>query len=390
MHLEFRGLDKADLGRSNDLRTRAFGALPEGVRPQWEIDVAEAIDERRLVAAYDGDKLVGRSMIWPFTQYWGGRALPMAGIAGVVIAPEYRGRGVGTGLMNETAVRGRELGFAVSVLYPATVPVYRRTGWEVAGAQTRITVDARLLRELRGSGVEVQEAGPGDAARLVAIMRELYAAGRANGPRDYDVDELAKDIEDPDVIACIADDGFVVYGWEAKEIVVYQLVAGSAATARALWAVVGSSSSVVERIHAYVGPDDPIHQLLGECVRQEVKQTRWMLRVLDVDAALKGRGYPVGLDVEIPLVLEDPLLAGNAVAGRLQVVDGSGALVVDAGIVDDPNAVRLGPNGLAALYAGTPTASLVGAGLVHGGGVAELRQLDSVFVGRVPYLLDYF
>lgn len=390
MHLEFRGLDKADLGRSYDLRTRAFGALPEGVRPQWEIDVAEAIDERRLVAAYDGDKLVGRSMIWPFTQYWGGRALPMAGIAGVVIAPEYRGRGVGTGLMNETAVRGRELGFAVSVLYPATVPVYRRTGWEVAGAQTRITVDARLLRELRGSGVEVQEAGPGDAARLVAIMRELYAAGRANGPRDYDVDELAKDIEDPDVIACIADDGFVVYGWEAKEIVVYQLVAGSAATARALWAVVGSSSSVVERIHAYVGPDDPIHQLLGECVRQEVKQTRWMLRVLDVDAALKGRGYPVGLDVEIPLVLEDPLLAGNAVAGRLQVVDGSGALVVDAGIVDDPNAVRLGPNGLAALYAGTPTASLVGAGLVHGGGVAELRQLDSVFVGRVPYLLDYF
>jgi predicted acetyltransferase len=154
--------------------------------------------------------------------------------------------------------------------------------------------------------------------------------------------------------------------------------------------VVGSSSSVVERIHAYVGPDDPIHQLLGECVRQEVKQTRWMLRVLDVHAALKGRGYPVGLDVEIPLVLEDPLLAGNAVAGRLQVVDGSGALVVDAGIVDDPNAVRLGPDGLAALYAGTPTASLVGAGLVRGGGVAELRQLDSVFVGRVPYLLDYF
>ena len=34
-------------------------------------------------------------MIRPFTQYWGGRLLRMAGIAGVVVAPEYRGRGVG-------------------------------------------------------------------------------------------------------------------------------------------------------------------------------------------------------------------------------------------------------------------------------------------------------
>ena len=61
------------------------------MRPQWDIDVSKAIDEHRVVAAYDGDVLVGRAMIWPFTQYWGGRALPMAGIAGVVVSPEHRG-----------------------------------------------------------------------------------------------------------------------------------------------------------------------------------------------------------------------------------------------------------------------------------------------------------
>jgi len=388
--LDFRDLDKADLNRSFDLRTRAFGTLPDGLRPQWDIDVSKAIDEHRVVAAYDGDVLVGRAMIRPFTQYWGGRALSMAGIAGVVISPQHRDRGVGTGLMAATAVRGRELGFPVSVLYPATVPVYRRTGWEVAGAQTRITITARVLRELRGSGVEIREAGPGDAARMLAIMREQYAAGRVNGPRDYDTHEFAGELDDSHVIACIADDGFAVYGWEGKDIVVYQLVAGSAATARALWAVVGSSSSVVERIAAYVGPDDPIHQLLGECVVERLKQTRWMLRLLDVEAALKRRGYPVGLHVEVPLVLQDDLLPGNAVAGRLQVADGSGALIVDAGVADDPDAVRLGANGLAALYAGTSTASLQGSGLIFGGGAEQLARLDSAFVGRPAYLLDYF
>ena len=89
-------------------------------------------------------------------------------------------------------------------------------------------------------------------------------------------------------------------------------------------------------------------------------------------------------------MLEDDLLPGNAVAGRLQVADGSGALVVDAGVADDPDAVRLGANGLAALYAGTSTASLQGSGLILGGGAEQLARLDSAFVGRPAYLLDYF
>ncbi len=391
MTLDFRDLDKADLNRSFDLRTRAFGTLPDGLRPQWDIDVSKAIDEHRVVAAYDGDVLVGRAMIWPFTQYWGGRALPMAGIAGVVISPEHRDRGVGTGLMAATAVRGRELGFPVSVLYPATVPVYRRTGWEVAGAQTRITITARLLRELRGSGVEIREAGPGDAARMLAIMREQYAAGRVNGPRDYDTKELADELDDPNVIGCIADDGFAVYGWEGKDIVVYQLVAGSAATARALWAVVGSSSSVVERIDAYVGPDDPIHQLLGECVVERLKQTRWMLRLLDVEAALKGRGYPVGLHVEVPLVLEDDLLPGerggrSAPGGRRQWSPRRRCRRRRRLLT------RSGSERTASLRSmpARSTASLQGSGLILGGGAEQLARLDSAFVGRPAYLLDYF
>ena len=46
---------------------------------------------------------------------------------------------------------------------------------------------------------------------------------------------------------------------------------------------------VVERIDAYVGPDDPIHQLLGECVVERLKQTRWMLRLLDkIEARLSS------------------------------------------------------------------------------------------------------
>ena len=58
MDLQLRDLDPADLDRSFDVRTRAFGALPEAARPRWDKDVLTAIDERRMLAAYDGDLLV--------------------------------------------------------------------------------------------------------------------------------------------------------------------------------------------------------------------------------------------------------------------------------------------------------------------------------------------
>ena len=390
MDLQLRDLDPDDLSRSFDIRTRAFGALHESVRPQWEKDVLTAIDAGRLLAAYDGDLLVARAMIRPFVQYWGGRAMPMAGIAGVVVSPEYRGRGVGSGLMRFTARRGRELGYPVSALYPATIPVYRGTGWEIAGVWPRYTITTRLLRELRGERASVREVGPQDAAALLGILRAQYAAASVSGPRDYTVEELADDLGESSVFAYAADDGFVIYGWEEQDLVVHGMVAGSVATARALWSVVGSGSSVAKKVLAYLAPDDPIHHVLDESVSEDVHMARWMLRLLDVEAALATRGYPGDVDVDVPLVLEDAELEENRLAGRLEVRGGVGRFVGDASVATSGEAVRLGPNGLAALYAGTATASLRSSGLVDGGSPALLGCLDAAFVGRPAYLLEYF
>ncbi|MEP6666851.1 MAG: GNAT family N-acetyltransferase [Nocardioidaceae bacterium] len=391
MMLETRSLDPADISRSYDIRSRAFGALPESARPGWESDARAAVDARRVLGVYDGSLLVGRAMIWPFRQFWGGRDLAMAGIAGVVVAPEHRGRGVGTALMTGVIERGRELGFPPSVLYPATVPVYRKRGWEIAGVQPRVTIQTRLLRELRGGDVTVREATPADAEQMLGIMRGHYASGRACGPRDYAVEEFAKELEDTSIFGYLAADGFVVYGWEGKgshDVVVYQLVAARPETARALWAIVGSSSSVAERVHAYLAPDDPIHQLLGECVREESKQNRWMLRLLDVASAMSGRGFTDGVDIDVPVVLEDDFVPANQVTGRLRVAKGTAELVEEK--ASETDAVRLSANGVACLYAGMPMGTLITAGLASGGSEAHHSMLDAAFVGRPAYLLDYF
>jgi predicted acetyltransferase len=311
----------------------------------------------------------------------------MAGVAGVVVSPEYRGRGVGTALMQGMLERSRELGYPLSALYPATVPVYRRLGWEIAGAQYRVTIDARLLRELRGGQGIVREAGPDDAGAMLEVMRRHHTRFSANGPRDDTEAELREHLAEAGVFAYLSDDGYVVYGWEGEDLAVYQMLAGDADTARALWSVVGSGSSIAKHVYAYLAPDDPLHWLVADVVARDVQQTRWMLRCLDVKAAVEGRGYPTGTTVDVALEITDDQLPDNRFGGRLQVSDGRGCLV--PGVVPE-GATRIGPNGLAALYAGASVSMLAGAGLVHGGDQEAYALLDSAFSGRPAYLLDYF
>jgi predicted acetyltransferase len=385
--MQIRTLDPADVERAIQIRNRSFGVLPDDSRPVYEAKMLESIEAGRSLGAYDGDLLVGRALIWPFRPWWGGRDLAMAGVAGVVVAPEHRGRGVGRSLTNAMVARGRELGFTLSTLYPATVPVYRQCGYEIAGAQYRVSLDARLVRGLREGATAVREATPADAELVVEMIRDHHARCRDNGPKGDTVDDVREELAEPGVFSYLAAGGFVQYGWDGRDLCVYRLLARDAEEARALWAVVGSGSSTVKTVHAYLSPDDPVVHLLGDGLLRDVQVNRWMLRCLDVAAAIEGRGYPAGTVADVPLVVEDAQVPENCVAGRLQVGDGKGALVAGA---PAPRAVRLTANGLAALYAGTPTATLLAAGLLSGGSTDERAMLDAAFAGRPAYMLDSF
>lgn len=111
-----------------------------------------------------------------------------------------------------------------------------------------------------------------------------------------------------------------------------------------------------------------------------------MLRLVDVPAALDGRGYPAGVDAAVTLTVDDPELPGNTGGWRLTVSGGAGKTEP---VTPDPAALRLGPNGLAALYAGFPLPTLRAAGLVSGGDPDTDPLLDTLFAAQ-PYLLDYF
>ncbi|HEX5188256.1 MAG TPA: GNAT family N-acetyltransferase [Streptosporangiaceae bacterium] len=401
-----------DLDAELDLRHRSFGPMSDDARARSRAALAAHVGSGRQFGAWSDGEMIGSAKYYDMLQYWHGRPVPMAGVGGVMVAPEARGRGVGKAMMTGmlTALAGQ--GYALSTLYPATAHIYRSLGWELAGGNYSAEVPGRTLGSLLppdpqvpagrdGLGEAPADAGirravPDDAGQVVAVLGAVHAAARDCGPVTRDEASVRRWIADPALFAYLADDGFLAYRWHgdtSKAIMIEALQARSAGTARALWGIVASHASVTEVVHATVGPNDPVSWLTREPDVGVTRLRHWMLRVIDPVAAVSGRGFPAATDASAVLDLADATLPGNAGRYTLTVSAGRGSLSMVAtgpsAASPSPAPVALGPRGFAALYAGVPMTTLRAAGLAVGGDLETDAALDAVF-GCQSFMLDYF
>src|SRR5919197_5810107 len=108
-------------------------------------DLVSQLRLERYLGAYEEGRMVATAQIHPLQQWFGGQRIPCAGIGSVTSVPERRGMGIVSRLMREVLGQERDRGVPLSALYPATVPVYRRLGYEFAGTYTQYSVKLRSL-----------------------------------------------------------------------------------------------------------------------------------------------------------------------------------------------------------------------------------------------------
>jgi predicted N-acetyltransferase YhbS len=415
-----------DLDADRDLLHRAFGPMPVAEPGDLLGERLDCIAQSRLFGAWDGKDQVGTARFHDMRQWWYGRSVPMAGVGGVAVAPEARGRGIGKALMTALLGAMAERGYPISVLYPATTRLYRSLGWELAGGYYRAELPGRSLssllpadpaaaapRDAGGGSAGAAGVGAGDAGvrgsgspalrrvchadadEIIAVLGTIYAGGMDCGPCTTDPASVRRWLLGRETFAYLAPDGFLAYSWHGSshEIMVHVLQAASAGTVSALWGIVGSHAALAKRVRACVGPSDPITWLTREPDVSLSRNETWMLRLLDARAAIEGRGFPADARVRLALALTDPQLPANAGLHTLTVADGAGSLIRSetGSTAQSPAAppVRLGPRGFAALFAGVPMATLRRAGLAAGGDGTADAALDCAFAAQ-PYLLDYF
>ena len=356
-----------------ELSRQAFGS-------QDPIDLARPLPaNEHIVAAYDGDTIVGCVTLLHDAQYFGGRAVSSGGVASVSVAAHARGNNLARRMMREVLDRLHRGGSAISALYPTTATLYRSVGYEIAGLNSFSQIEIGDLPR-----------STGDTTFSPVGIRDLRAAYDAVAPSHdgwlergdarwtiigYDFDKSPQ----PTAAYLAHRDGQLVGGLAYRQIpgerrtvdlMATQLVAVDRAAMREVLALLGAHGTMAGAMRTPL-PEWELHAAIDN--GQRIKRTfamPWMVRVIDARAAVAQRGYNPHADVEVDLELTDDQLPHNGGRFVLTVRDGKGSL--------DPGGrgrLPLDIRDFAAAFSGQRA-------LDH--------RLAAAFAGRPPSLVDFF
>jgi predicted acetyltransferase len=347
------------------------------------------LDTFRVVRA--GSRIAAGLRFIDMGVWLGGVSVRCAGIAAVGAAPEFRSQGAASQLLAEMLREIRNDGFPLSLLFPATLPVYRRAGYERSGVRIGYTMPSREL-SINDRRLELVPAEEADREAIHQIYHER--ARRTSGNLDrtpFFWNRVFNPRGKPAYSYLIQGDagpeGYIVYtqGGQQEAIEVVDYAALTPAAGRRILTFLRDDRSMTPTITWYGGPADLLAGLCEEQIAKVSNSLDWMVRIVNVESALTARPYPPSVSGELGIEVRDEALPGNS--GRYVVAVEGGRADVSRG---GNGALAISDRGLAALYTGHRTAEeLRSLGLADGDDPA-LALASAIFSGPKPWMSEIF
>ncbi len=391
---------------------------PPGAAPHETDLVARMLDLEpdRTWGAFDRGRCVGtfRSIPRELTVP-GGATLPASGVTSVTVTSTHRRRGLLSRMMDLDLAAARERGDPVAILIAAEYPIYGRFGFGPATWTTEWSVDVPRAR-VSGTGppehgridladsAELRKAGPEFFDRVRTAVPGMVdrpdswwstATGELRHPAEHWEEPFHAVYRD----ACGRVDGIMTYTvdrerrWDHKmpqhTLTVKRAEFADPRAEAALWRHALSVDWITTLVSGFRPPDDVLPLLLGDprAARVRLHADYMWLRVLDVPAALRARGY--GVPGSLVLRLRDR--AGHADGTyRLDAAVGPGASRVEASTEEPELAMDISE--LGTLYLGGESAvRLAAAGRVTELAPGAAARADLMLrTPRSPWCQDEF
>ncbi len=352
------------------------------------------LPERELRVWRENGRVIGGLTAYRIGQFFGGHSVPMAGIAGVVVTPHARKSGAGTGAMRALLDELHAEGTALSTLYPATQPVYRKLGYEIAGAHINYALPIGSIN-VREHGAEIRPADIEDEPAMAALYNERALAANGNLDRStffwlrkwgkgenaafrYMIEESGKPT------------GYVIYRaqrvvFPKQDLVVADFTVKTPAAARRLLSFFAEHRSVGERVTLFGAPIEPLFFHLAEQKHKIEARWDWMTRIVCLKPALERRGYAKHVRATLELEVRDDVLKENH--GRWKFEVEGGAAKVEKG---GKGKVKVDIRGLAAMYTGALSAQDAEQIGYLDASEADKAPLSAIFGGPSPWTPDFF
>jgi predicted acetyltransferase len=340
-------------------------------------------------------RIVGGLASYPMGQWFGGRSVPMSGLAAVGIAPEHRGTGAAAELITQTLKELYANGVPLSALYASTQRLYRKVGYEQAGSYCRFSLPTNSIPSWDHS-LPIHPVDPTHHEVFHDLYRQRAMETSGNLDRHQAIwQRLVKPPTDDPIYAYLVGpdhkpEGYIIFSQQPGatgyyNLRIWDLVTLTPAAGRRLWTFLADHRSLANEVLWHGPTVEPLLALLAEQSYQITHLERWLLRIVDVPKALALRGYPAGVEAELHLAIQDDLLPENSRNFILSVSEGRGD-VVEGGRGE----LQLDIRGLAPLYTGlfTPHQLQITGYLEATAGA--LLIATQLFAGSEPWMPDHF
>jgi predicted acetyltransferase len=335
MPTSFRPAREDDLERLVELHTGAYPD-PRGRDARIRNFIHNPLGKLSdLFVATEGGAVVGHGFVLPLEVWFGGARVPVAGVASIAVAPEVRGQGIASRLVEHLHGTARARGDVLAVLYPFRQGFYERFGYASTSPFRRLRLHPASIpfrAELRARAAQgsdlpaMRECCEVEARRhagTIARPPALWEARLSDERLTWIVVESDAGVE-----------GYVAWTLtqpepHAKTILEVSDLAGRTDTAvRSLWGVLAAQRDQISELRLDVSSDDPFVHALVDADRghfgTEVLEHALgelaagpMVRILEVAAALRARGYAADGSLVIEVGQERVELAVSS--GRAEV-----------------------------------------------------------------------
>ncbi|MET9915017.1 GNAT family N-acetyltransferase [Streptomyces sp. NPDC006476] len=376
--------DAADWRSYEDLASRCFNEPEIDTRPIRDHCVARVADT--------SIGIVAGAMALRCDAYFGGAAIPAAGVACVAVAPEARRRGTAARLITEIVDELRNEGRAIALLWTPAAGVYRRWGWEVAGLGRRWILPLAAFADMPRPRQIERGIGP----RGVEFQDRQAEAwnGALKRPSWWWSWKYPKNDPGRFLYHLLGADGHVVglVGYEHRrngawgyDLLVTDMWAADPQAAREVYGFLAGHGSQAHRVifdQAAVPSPPPFLWELPHHHASEDAWYPWMIRLLDVPAALAQRSWPTPLAGTLEFTVEHAEAPPTVITVQ---VDGGKAQTEPGGA----GTICIPETALAAWYCGALSLTQLRQTL-PGVAPSTLELMIALTSGAGPWLPDVF
>ena len=394
---DIRNLKADDLEQYNALLRYAFQITEKELTEcGWQNDEIKqskfpVIERADVLGCFDGDELVSQIAVYPLKMNIYGAVYPVGFVTSVCTYPEYSGRGIMKRIMHKSLEHMRQRGQSVALLFPYSIPLYRKMGWEIVSNKISYTVKDRQI--------PTTPRVPGSVHRVNwenEDFRNLHSqfAATTHGclfRNNLAWEEYWRWDEDDTMVAIYYDAserpaGYMVYLIKDDIMHIKEMIYLNREAQEGLWGYIRAHNSMIDEVHGNSYFGEPIAFELDDGDIRETIRPYIMGRIVDVEQFFaKYRCDSSAETAEISFEIEDDFLPWNCKTFTVRFSGGECSTVQG----ESARHAKMTIATLTTMLFGYKTAAkLYRLGRIDAD-EETVRILDDMLLHEEPYISDY-